>query len=237
MHFTYVPGLIAIMLFVPIILVSQNKKKAPQQEIIRTNLDGSGQKIVLRVTAGSKHNYPMMAAWIENIDGDFLQTLYVNQSVAKGFFNYAVKSSGEWEAGEIVRPASLPVWAHSRGIQSSDGLYMPTTDNPVPDALTSATPPGDFTIYSKTNTPLSGKVKVFFEINQSWDWNEYWTNNKSQPSVVYAAEIDLDNPGREYTLLPVGHGHYSGANGEIFTDLNTLTTALQIVDEVKLEVE
>jgi hypothetical protein len=90
-------------------------------------------------------------------------------------------------------------------------------------------------------------MKVFFEINQSWDWNEYWTNSKypddvdyktsSQPSVVYSAVIDFDNPDKSYELRPIGHGHYSGKDGKIYPDLSTLTTALEIVERVKVEIE
>lgn len=218
-----------------------------QTEIIRTNLEGKGQKIVLTVKSGREHNHPMMAAWMEDLNGNFIQTIYVNESVAKGHFKYAEKSDGKWNEGDAVRPASLPVWAHSRGIPSGDGHYMPTAQMPVPDAYTSATPPGDFTIYSRADEELPDKVNVFFEINQSWDWNEYWTNSKypddedyktsSQPSVVYEATIDLNNPGKTYDLKPVGHGHYSGKDGKINPDLSTLTTALQIVDRVEVTIQ
>ena len=82
------------------------------------------------------------------------------------------------------------------------------------------------------------------EINQTWDWNEYWTNNKypgnkqyktsSQPSIVYYAEIDLDNPQKEYWLNPIGHGHFSGDDGKLYGNLSTLTTALEIVKRIKV---
>jgi hypothetical protein len=230
-----------------IVFLTNTQVAAQEAEIIKTNIDGSGQKIVLTVTAGKAHNHPMMAAWTEDMDGNFLQTLYVNQSVAAGYYAYAEKSGGKWQPGAAVRPAALPVWAHSRSVKSDDGHFMPTMQNPVPDALTSATPAADFGIYSKMNEPYSGKLKVFFEINQSWDWNEFWTNSKfpddveyktsSQPSVVYSAVIDLDNPKKTYTLQAVGHGHYSGQDGEIYTDLSTITTALEIVKSVKVEIE
>lgn len=226
---------------------SSTFSQTQDKEIIRTNVDGKGQKIVLTVTSGSEHNYPMMAAWIEDMEGNFLQTIYVNESVARGYFKYAVKNGGQWEPGEAVRPASLPVWAHSRGIKSGEGHYMPTRENPVPDAMTAATPQADFAVYSRAKEKLKGKVRVLFEINQSWDWNDFWTNNKypgdqdyktsSQPSVVYSAVIDIDDPRKEYELQPIGHGHYSGKDGKIYTDLSTLTSALQIVDRVTVSLE
>lgn len=221
--------------------------RAQEKEVIRTIVDGNGPEIILAVTIGAEHNHPMMAAWIEDMDGNFLQTIYVNQSVAKAYYAYAENQKGSWQPGPAIRPASLPVWAHHRGIKSDDGHFMPTQDNPVPDAYTSATPPADFMIVSKAEQKISGKVKIFFEINQSWDWNEYWTNSKfpddaeyktsSQPSVVYLAIIDFDKPGETVLLKAIGHGHYSGKDGKINTDLSTLTTALQIVDKVSAVVE
>ncbi len=81
-----------------------------------------------------------------------------------------------------------------------------------------------------------------FEINQNWDWNEYWTNdrypdnvnylNSAQPAVVYEANIDMENIRERYLLKPIGHSHPTGATGELFTDLSTLTTALKIADSV-----
>lgn len=216
-------------------------------EVVRTNIEGVGQKIVLTVKTGQEHNYPMMAAWLEDMAGNFVQTIYVNESVAKGYFKFALKNEGKWEPGEAVRPAALPVWSHSRGVISDDGHFMPTKENPVPDAFTSATPEADFAVYCRSDDTLKGKYKVFFEINQSWDWNNFWTNSKypddadymtsSQPSVIYTAEIDFDNPQRHYILKPVGHGHYSGRHGQLYSDLSTITTALDIVDEVRVAIE
>jgi len=34
----------------------------------------------------------------------------------------------------------------------------------------------------------------------------------------------------------VGHSHYSGKTGELFPDLSTLTTALQIADSIIVKV-
>jgi hypothetical protein len=215
-------------------------------EVIKTNIEAAGLQITLTAIAGKEHNHPMMAAWMEGESGRFLQTLYVNESVAKGYFNYADPSQGKWKPGALIRPASLPVWAHKRGIRNARGNFMPTQQNPVPDAFTSATPKGDFILKSSTSEKLTGKITIFFEVNQSWDWNDYWTNNKfpddddyktsAQPSVIYKVEIDLDNLQPTYFLQPVGHGHPSGRDGAINPDLSTITTALQIFESVTVEI-
>lgn len=80
------------------------------------------------------------------------------------------------------------------------------------------------------------------EINQTWDWNNYWHNNRfpddeeyktsCQPALVYMAEIDLNSSVNIFEFKPIGHSHYSGKSGELFTDISTFTTALKITNKV-----
>jgi hypothetical protein len=124
---------------------------------------------------------------------------------------------------------------------------MPEPGNPVPDAYSGATPTAGFTLISKADTRLPGKYKVMLEVNQNWDWNDYWTNDKfpgddyykmsCQPALVYEAVIDSRSTGSFYKMRPVGHSHYSGKTGELFPDLSTLTTALQIADSIVVKVK
>ncbi len=103
-----------------------------------------------------------------------------------------------------------------------------------------------FILTSRADNPLPGKFKVMLEINQNWDWNEYWTNDKfpgdenymmsCQPAVVYETVIDLESAEDSYRMKAVGHSHYSGMTGELFPDLSTLTTALQIADSIIVKV-
>ncbi len=195
--------------------------------------------LTIRFEPGRNHNHPLMAFWLADEQGNYIQTLYVAESIGKGYFRRADRSTGRWMAGEIQRPAALPYWAHQRGIKNEFGTYNPTPKYPVADAYTGATPPGAFVFHLVTDKPLQGKYKVFMEINQSWDWNNFWHNNKfpddaeyktsSQPAVVYEATINTGEPGVAITLNPVGRSHHSGQDGNLYTDLNTLTTALNIV--------
>jgi polyphosphate kinase len=41
----------------------------------------------------------------------------------------------------------------------------------------------------------------------------------------------------EYTLNPIGHGHYAGKDGLLYTDLSTFTTALKIAQSIKVVVK
>ncbi len=219
----------------------------PSREVITTNVNGLGVSIKLDFLKGSSHNHPLMAVWLETTDGRYIETLYVAESIGTGVFRHADRSTGHWEAGPVRRPAALPYWAHQRGIQAPDGLFMPTPEQPVADAITGPTPDGDFTLASRATWNAPQQFKLMFEINQSWDWNEYWTNNKypdspeyktsSQPAIVYSALIDLEKKQESYTLEPVGHSHYAGLDGSLNPDLSTITTALQITKSITVSVE
>jgi hypothetical protein len=213
---------------------------------ITTNPSGLGPRLEIEMTRGESHNHPLMAIWVEDESGKFIQTLYVAESIGKGTFQHGDASRGFWMPGEIRRPAALPRWSHRRGIQAGDGLYLPTPDDPVADAYTGPTPGSSFILHTRLDDPGLKKFKVLFELNQTWDWNEYWTNNKfpedeeyktsCQPALVYAVTIDLENPEDSYEMEIIGRSHHSGANGELYDDLHTMTTALQIARHIEVRV-
>jgi len=215
-------------------------------DTIYSNINGQGLKLEIEFTKGKEHNHPLMAIWIEDINGKYIETIYVAESIGKGIFQHGNRSDGQWQEGPVRRPAALPYWGHKRGIKAEDGLFIPTPADPMPDAVTGPTPQGDFLLTGNTSKVPEGKFKVMMEINQSWDWNQYWTNNKypddpdyktsSQPALVYEASIDPASPVKEYTLVPVGHSHYSGRDGSLTVDLSTITTALEIADEIKIKI-
>lgn len=226
---------------------SSSRKASEQenQEIIKTNIDATGSQLEISFYQGPSHNHPLMVFWIEGLNGNYIETLFISESIGTSYFGYGDNSKGVWDKGERRRPAALPYWGHKRGFVAPDGLYLPTAENPMPDAVTGATPQGDFRLETKTSQSSSPKFNLMMEINQTWDWNEYWTNNKypndpdymtsCQPALVYQAKIDLSSPDKVYELKPIGHSHYSGKDGKLYTDLSTITTALKIVDMVKVE--
>jgi hypothetical protein len=181
------------------------------------------------------------------MDGKFLQNLYVPHSIARGIFEHGSTAGGKWSEGEVRRPAALPYWGHKWGVQAPDGLYLPTPQDPLPDAVSGATPPGAFLLETALKSGVPGKFRVLLEINQAWDWNAYWNNNKfpgdreyatsCQPAVVYATTLDLSSGIRQADLLPIGHSHYAGRDGSLDPDLSTLTTALQIVGTASVQVK
>ncbi len=245
---------IALLFFISLLLIitgyrcsgTRKTTDTGQVETIQTNIDGNGISIEVEFLKGESHNHPLMAIWLEDADGRYIETLYIAESIGKGIFQHGEKTKGQWEAGPIRRPAALPYWGHQRGIREADGLYIPTPENPMPDAVTGPTPSGNFTLQSKSSVPTPSVFKLLLEINQSWDWNKYWTNTRfsddadykssSQPAVVYEAFIDLKATQKEFVMVPVGHSHYSGADGSLSPDLSTLTTALDIVKSITVKI-
>ncbi len=211
-------------------------------DTLKTNTTLEGYNIEFTFNKGKAHNYPLMALWLEDTTGNYIRTLYVAESIAKGIFNYGEVANGKWKPGPLRRPATLPYWAHKRGVKAEDGLYIPSQDNPMPDAVTGATPINDFIIYTNTGDIADDMFKVLFEINQSWDWNEYWTNNKypdnddyfssCQPALVYETIITPGKDQQSYPMQLIGHSHYSGENGKLYKDLSTITTAREIADTI-----
>ena len=207
---------------------------------------GNGSQITLKFEKGKSHNHPLYAVWLADSTGKYIQTLYVSESIGKGTFKRADRNTGKWMPGEIQRPATLPFWFHERNITNERGTLLPTPERPVVDAYTGATPLSSFEMTLMTDEKLNGKYQLFLELNQSWDWNEYWTNNKypdnkeyktsSQPAVVYMAAFDTNDP-KTIELKPVGHSHYAGESGELFTDLSTLSTALKIAKKITISVK
>jgi len=241
-----------LLSFIPISLLalSCSNSRFPVEESpdhFSSNPYGKGPVLEIEMLKGEGHNHPLMAIWIETLDGQYIQTLYVAESIGKGVFQHGDASRGFWKPGEIQRPAALPYWSHKRGIKNKNGLYLPTPTNPVPDAYTGPTPELSFILHTKLDEPGLKKFNLLFEINQTWDWNECWTNNKfpedeeyktsCQPALVYAVTIDLESPAEEYYMKPIGRSHHSGADGELYTDLETLSTALHIAKEIVVRVD
>lgn len=185
-------------------------------------------------------NAPQIAIWTEDLDGNFLSTIYVSERLAKQ----------SWRAaGGNRRKEALPCWSHAQGNQYSDGLYLPTKDEPLPDAITGATPKGSFA----ANVQMSESVKQFIvkcEFNHSVDFNEHYPKDakegdpnysggklgSGQPAVVYQTVIDLDSEQKEFEGKLIGHSSPDGSDGKIYPDTSKLTTAMDIVKGITVYV-
>jgi len=186
---------------------------------------------------------PQVAFWLEDLNGQYISTIYVTQKISNASF-----VSTDDIFGTVSRPESLPYWAHQRGVKYDDGSLMPSTTNTDLDGMTGATPLGNYDVRSKVNSDLQ-QFKVMMEINRSYDFNDFYSKDKypddpiysgsgssGQPSVIYEARINLDNKQQAYFMQPVGHGHHSGADGKLYEDMTGIDTALELVKRVVVQI-
>lgn len=226
-------------------------------ETVYTHFEKTGRELKVDFRAGEtysgpgpkilwfrKTSTPQFAIWIEDEAGKYIETLYATKKAAtSSFFNANIFSD------EIIRrPESLPHWSFSRGVVDREGLMMPSRDNPLADAMTGATPPSHFDLETIVDQPLT-KFVVKMEINRSYDFNEHYhpqafpddpvysgSGNSAQPSLIYSADVDLSKQQHYYLMKLQGHGHHSGQDGKLYSDLTGITTALDMVDRAIVEV-
>jgi hypothetical protein len=216
--------------------------------VIEKRFSDEGASMEISFTAGKAHNYPTFAVWLESVEGQMLQTVFVTKSIATGYYKFGDAGDGHWlkVPGKSIRPAALPIWLHKR--QQLEGVaLMPTPEAPVADAYTGATPAGNLKINATSKASLPQRFRVVAEVNQPWDWNNAWNNDKypgnsdyktsAQPSLLYMVEIDLNNLMPEYHLNVIGHGHYAGADGKLYTDISGITSAKEIFSQIKLTIK
>lgn len=188
-----------------------------------------------------KKNPPQIAIWVEDMEGKYLSTIYVSHKIA----------TQSWQAaGGNRRKEALPHWCHQHGIKYSDGLYLPTKEEPVADGISGATPRSGFDVKM---TPY-GELKKFVlkvEVNHSTDFNDNWPKlakegdanysggkeGSGQPAVIYAAIVDLTSNNHIFEAELIGHSSPDGSDGNIDTDISSLTTALHIVKRITVEIQ
>ncbi len=224
-------------------------------ETIYTRYQNEGKEISIDIKAGEHYSgpgavilgvtttgIPQMAVWVEDKKGNYLETLYVTKKASDSSYIQSL-FGGE----EVRRPEALPHWSYARGIKSDDGLMMPSSANPIADAITGATPISSFEL--RTNTQADKEVIVKFEINRSFDFNDVYhrdafpddpiysgTGSSAQPSLIYAATVNLNDEQPYYFMRLIGRGHHSGKNGKVYEDLTGITTAREMVSRIIVEV-
>lgn len=184
----------------------------------------------------SKKNPPQFAIWLEDTSGNYISTVFATYKIA----------TESWQANDgNRRKESLPHWCHQRGVVYEDGLFLPTKEYPLTDGITGATPKGDKTI-KITPGNLDKPFVIKAEFNHSVDFNSYYPKGakegdsnysggemgSGQPAVVYSATI---YPETENVFLKlIGHSSADGSDGNIYTNLETLTSAKTIVESINV---
>lgn len=232
-------------------LRSAGEPKRTTYETVVLDRTGEGPLLTIDLKAGPwfkfvepKYGFtttPQIAVWTEDEQGRFLETLYVTRDEARAGYD-----EGDEKHTLSPRPASLPVWAHKLGVERG---ATPLLDRhaAAPDVVSSASPLDNAYFVARAHVK-QGRFAVLLELNSSFDYNDYYRpdsfpnevayadgGNPAQPSVVYRAWIEPGGP-RFVVMNPIGHGHHAGADGTIDPDLSHLTTALEIVDRVLIDV-
>lgn len=187
----------------------------------------------------TKKNPPQFAIWLEDTSGNYISTVFVTYKIAtEGWIN----NNGN------RRKEALPYWCHQRGVVYEDGLLLPTKKHPLTDGITGATPKADKTI-KITPENLKKPFVIKAEFNHSVDFNSYYPKNakkgaanysggtegSGQPAVIYSATI---YPETTHAVLQlIGHSSPDGSTGDIYTDMQTLTTAKTIVKSITVTIK
>lgn len=187
----------------------------------------------------SKKNPPQFAIWIEDTTGNYLTTV---------FATYKIATEG-WQANKgNRRKESLPHWCYQRGIVYEDGLMLPTKENPLTDGITGATPTENKTILL-TPVNLKEPFVIKAEFNQSTDFNDFFPEDAAeedanysggkegsgQPAVIYCTTVYAETQETELELI--GHSSPDGTNGNIYSNMQGVTTAKSIVESIKLTIK
>ena len=125
-------------------------------------------------------------AWLEKPSDNFLQNLTICRKL-RGI-------------GGTLTNTALPFWKINR---------YPHSDAAEVDAVTGVTKTTDFTITRVLKDPNQKKFTCYFELDHSFDRNDWFHENTpgkddDQPAIIYAVDIDLDNPQNVYTLNFLG---------------------------------
>jgi hypothetical protein len=178
---------------------------------------------------------PQVAIWLETESGEFLETLYVTSRAGTNSWRSAPLDSTPAE--EIRRPEALPVWSHRAKTAGE------------PDAMSSATPDSSYTVRSRLPANIDG-VCIRLEVNHSTDFNDAFPRDvppgapgysggswgSGQPSLIYGASLDAEEQSHTRELELLGHGSPAGEDGMIHREISGLTSALQILDGVRVRV-
>lgn len=139
------------------------------------------EKISIYVEPGEvwSKRAPQLALWIEDGEGNYIETIYVTKSAAKKSWKFAPKEG---------RPESLPCWYKASGVNpAKEGIEV--------DVCSGATPKKGLFIEHEIDLDKNTEYLIKGEVNQSFDYNEFYTKKNSgvdgQPSVEYFGKLDF----------------------------------------------
>lgn len=235
--------------FLSIFLLSQCETTKKSSDITyykdSLKINSDDRALHINIEKGIEFNHPSLVIWKEDTEGNYLETIFITRSYATGIFAYAALTDSTWDnkPGESIQASALPYWTFKKGL-INNAVLVPTKEHPFLDAYTGATPKTDFKFDTRTEFKAEN-YRILVEVNQPWDWNSYWTNNKyplsesykhsAQPSLVYG--VTINNNEKVFYLNPIGHGDPKGESAKLYTDLSTISTAKNIFESIKIEIK
>ena len=184
-----------------------------------------------------KKNPPTFAIWVEDTSGNYLSTIFATYKIATESW---LSNNGN------RRKESLPHWCYRRNVIYDDGLLLPTKKEPLPDGITGATPKKNKEIQVCLKD-FSNPIVIKAEFNHSIDFNDYFPKNAKEEDDNYSGgEMGSGQPALIYadTIYPtqtivnlklIGRSSSDGTDGNIYTDLEKITTAKNIVKNITVE--
>lgn len=183
-----------------------------------------------RIAATPYGSPPQIAVWLEDPTDGSTRTLLVTKD----------SGAGTWR-GKTESPEALPRWyAVYRREWGREGY--PILDAPVPDAVTRPTSVVEAFTWT-AELPAGDRWICWIEVNLSGDYNERFvpvdeatgvgdTDSSGQPSLLYRAEL----PAVTGTSIePELYGRtIMGTMGEVTSDLEGVTTALDVLRSIEL---
>lgn len=183
------------------------------------------EQITVRIEPGEVWNKraPQCAVWLEDQNHNYVETIFVTKSASKKTWKFAPKEG---------RPESLPAWYKCSKVNSEK---LVNSEQKELDAVTCATPKKNVLAEKQVKLQKGNIYYIRTEINQSFDYNDYWTKKNSgvdgQPSVIYEGVLTADNGKQEIPLT------FAGISTTDINAVKNLTTAREIIAGITAYIE
>lgn len=186
-----------------------------------------GQTITVELKKGPYFLWPQYAIWLESLEGEFVQPLYVTSAIGTNNF---VNKVSQKDASQVftshvmigpdadpmnsltggedpeskdsrMRPESLPVFLHQLGEKADNGYFVPTNETLVIDGFSGATMTENFIYHAQLPKTVSGKYRVRMELNHSFDFNEYYSSDRFPDDEIYSGDGFTAQPSVIYQAV------------------------------------
>lgn len=176
---------------------------------------------------------PQIAVWLENPENGQTRNVWVAYRTGKN----------DW-IGKSYCAVCLPYWQHINGRTEKDKRYKVIDDEHI-QAYTMATPPNDL-ITATAEVPKGSQWNYYIEVNAAGDFNEAFPSRhpngypdlqgNGQPSIIYKGSI-IAEKGHEDVPKIIGRTDQWQPVENIIKDLNGMTTAAQLLTQMKVTCE